>query len=197
MASKLSLDPARTALLSMDMQVSIVSRYIKDSELITRAQLVMQHARELGMRVIHVQVGFRRGLPEISSRNPLFNSIRTNEDHRKMFEGPQGAIHSAVSPEGSEVVITKHRISAFSGTDLEMILRANEIDTLLMMGIATSGVVLSSWLEAFDKDFRLVALQDCCADLDANLHAALIEKMFPRLGSVISAADFLGAASAV
>jgi nicotinamidase-related amidase len=197
MASKLSLDPARTALLSMDMQVSIVSRYIKDSELITRAQLVMQHARELGMRIIHVQVGFRRGLPEISSRNPLFNSIRTNEDHRKMFEGPQGAIHSAVSPEGSEVVITKHRISAFSGTDLEMILRANEIDTLLMMGIATSGVVLSSWLEAFDKDFRLVALQDCCADLDVSLHAALIEKMFPRLGSVISAADFLGAASAV
>lgn len=196
MAANVSLDPARTALLSMDMQVSIVSRYIKDSELMTRAQLVMQRARELGMRVIHVQVGFRRGLPEISSHNPLFNSIRTNEDHRKMFEGPQGAIHTSVAPEGAEVVITKHRISAFSGTDLEMILRANEIDTLLLMGIATSGVVLSTWLEAFDKDFRLVALQDCCADLDANLHAALTEKMFPRLGSVISAADFLSAATA-
>jgi nicotinamidase-related amidase len=196
MPSNLSLDHARTALLSMDMQVSIVSSYTKDSELITRAQLVMQHARELGMRVIHVQVGFRRGLPEISSQNPLFNSIRTNEDHRKMFEGLQGAIHSGVAPEGAEVVITKHRISAFSGTDLEMILRANEIDTLLLMGIATSGVVLSTWLEAFDKDFRLVAIHDCCADLDANLHAALTEKMFPRLGSVISAADFLGAARA-
>jgi len=197
MAANVSLDPARTALLSMDMQVSIVARYIKDSDLIARAQLVMQRARELRLRVIHVQVGFRRGLPEISSHNPLFNSIRTNEDHRKMFEGPQGAIHSSVAPEGSEVVITKHRISAFSGTDLEMILRANEIDTLLMMGIATSGVVLSTWLEAFDKDFRLVAIHDCCADLDASLHAALTEKMLPRLGSVISAADFLGAASAV
>ena len=197
MASNVSLDPARTALLSMDMQVSIVARYIKDSDLMARAQLVMQRARELRMRVIHVQVGFRRGLPEISSHNPLFSSIRTNEDHRKMFEGPQGAIHTSVAPEGGEVVITKHRISAFSGTDLEMILRANEIDTLLLMGIATSGVVLSTWLEAFDMDFRLVAIHDCCADLDANLHAALVEKMFPRLGSVISAADFLGAANAV
>jgi len=76
-----------------------------------------------------------------------------------------------------------------------MILRANEIDTLLLIGIATSGVVLSTWLEAFDKDFRLVAIEDCCADLDASLHAALLEKMFPRLGTVISSAEFLGAAS--
>lgn len=193
MPSPLSLDPSHTALLSMDMQSAIVSIYVKDADLMTRAQLVMQHARELEMLVVHVQVGFRRGLPEISPRNALFNSIRTNEDHRKIFEGPKGAIHHAVAPEPEEVVVTKHRVNAFFGTDLEMILRANDIDTLLIMGIATSGVVLATFIEAFDKDFRLVVLKDCCADLDTELHTALTEKMFPRLGASILASDFIRA----
>lgn len=193
MPPQVSLDPAHTALLSMDMQSAIVSMYVKDPQMMTRAQLVMQHARELEMLVVHVQVGFRRGLPEISARNALFSSIRTNEDHRRIFEGPKGAIHTSVAPEAEEVVVTKHRISAFFGTDLEMILRANEVDTLLMMGIATSGVVLSTFLEAFDKDFRLVVLKDCCADTDSDMHLALTEKMFAKLGSSILAADFVRA----
>ena len=193
MPPQISLDPAHTALLSMDMQSAIVSIYVKDPQLLARAQLVLQHARDLEMLIIHVQVGFRRGLPEISARNTLFNSIRTNEDHRKLFEGPRGAIHPSLAPEAEEVVVTKHRISAFFGTDLEMILRANEIDTLLIMGIATSGVVLATFIEAFDKDFRLVVLKDCCADTDADLHSALTEKMFPRLGASILAADFVRA----
>jgi nicotinamidase-related amidase len=51
--------------------------------------------------------------------------------------------------------------------------------TLLLYGIATSGVVLSTLLEAADADFHPAAIKDCCADLDSSLHDCLINKFFP------------------
>ena len=72
-----------------------------------------------------------------------------------------------------------------------MILRAKEIDTLVLFGIATSGVVLSTVLDASDADYRVIVLRDCCADQDADLHACLLDKLFPRRGTVVTAEDFL------
>src|SRR6202034_1298288 len=143
-----ALIPARTAVLSMDTQTAIVQISVGDPGALTsRAAGVLTKCREQGMTVIHIQVGFRPGLPEISSRNALFASIRTSPERQKLFQGDSGRIHTAVAPVGEDIVITKHRISAFTGTDLDMILRANEIDTLILFGIATSGVVLSTLLD--------------------------------------------------
>ena len=100
-----------------------------------------------GMTIIHIQVGFRAGLPEISTRNALFHAIKSSEQHQQLFQKPLGTIANAIGPLENEIVITKHRISAFTGTDLAMILRANDIDTLVLYGISTSGVVLSTLLE--------------------------------------------------
>jgi nicotinamidase-related amidase len=192
MPTQLSVDPARTAVLSMDLQAGIVSLYVKDQELLTRAASVLRRARAVGMRVIHVQVGFRANLPEVSTRNLLFAGIKSSPQHQRLFQGTAGAIHSAVAPQADEIVITKHRVSAFAGTDLEMILRANDIETLVLFGIATSGVVLSTLLEAADADYRLVVIKDCCADLDLELHNCLVNKLFPRQAHVLTASEFLG-----
>jgi nicotinamidase-related amidase len=143
------------------------------------------------MMVIHIQVGFHPNLPEISPRNALFSSIKSSVPHQKLFEGEAGAIHPAVAPEGNDIVVTKHRVDAFIGTDLDMILRANDIDRLFLFGIATSGVVLSTLLHASDLDFRLAVIQDCCADLDPQVHACLIDKIFPARALVIPSSDFI------
>ena len=85
---------------------------------------------------------------------------------------------------------TKSRISAFAGTDLDLLLRAQGIDTLVLLGVATSGVVLSTFLVAFDADYEVLVIKDCCADLEEELHQILLEKHFPRFGSVLSASEF-------
>jgi nicotinamidase-related amidase len=138
-----------------------------------------------------VKVGFRPHLPEVSPRNLLLSAIKSSPKHEQLFEGTTGAIHSAVAPEGDDIVITKHRVSAFRGTDLEMILRAKEIDTLILFGIATSGVVLSTVLEAADADYRLFVIKDCCADLDQELHACLVDKLFVRQSTMVTASEFI------
>ena len=194
MTNTLSCDPARAALLGMDCQTLIVSIYAKPQEpFLERCSIVLREARKAGMPVIHVKVGFRPGLPEVATRNRLFASIKSSPEHQKLFEGTQGAIHPALGPEPGDLVVTKHRISAFPGSDLQMILRAKEIDTLVLFGIATSGVVLSTLLEACDADYRTVVIADCCADTDAELHRVLIERLFPLRGEVTTAAEFVKA----
>ncbi|WP_260738598.1 isochorismatase family cysteine hydrolase [Tunturiibacter lichenicola] len=193
MSAALQIDPARTAVLSMDCQNGIVSIYTKGDkdDFVVRAASVLNHARASRMTVIHVKVGFRPGLPEVSSRNQLFGAVKASPQHQSLFQEPLGNIHPGLAPTEDEVVITKHRVSAFAGTDLAMILRANDISTLVLFGIATSGVVLSTLLEASDADFRVAVIKDCCADLDADLHEALLAKLFPLRATVLSAADFI------
>ncbi len=195
MANDLSFDPARAALLCMDYQSAIVSIYAANQkeELLSRAASVLREARRAGMRVIYVQVGFRPNLPEVSSRNLLLRAIKESPQHQQIFQGTAGAIHPTIAPEDDDIVVTKHRISSFVGTDLEMVLRANEIDTLILFGIATSGVVLATLLQAADADYRLYVIRDCCADLDPELHACLLDKLFVKLSRVISASEFTAA----
>jgi nicotinamidase-related amidase len=186
------LNPARTAVLSMDMHTGIVSIYASDQKGFTsRAASVLGRCRERGMTVIHIQVGFRPGFPEISPRNALFNAIRSSPEHQKLFQGDAGKIHPEVAPVGDDIVITKHRISAFTGTDLDMTLRSKDVDTLVLFGIATSGVVLSTLLDAVDADYRGIVVTDCCADRDAEAHRVLVEKFFPQRGAVTSAAELI------
>jgi nicotinamidase-related amidase len=92
-------------------------------------------------------------------------------------------------------VVVKHRVNAFFGTDLEMILRAHDIDTLVLLGHATSGVILSTVRYAADADYRLVVVEDGCADRDAEVHTLLMQRLFPRQATVVSAAAVVQALS--
>lgn len=187
-------DLKHAALLSMDVHATLVSAYIPEpDQFLAHVASVQAAAREHGLPVIHVQVGFRPGFPEISDRNVLFAAIKSSPQWQKMFAEGAGGLHPRVGPLGGEIVVTKHRVSAFRGTDLEMILRAGEIDTLVLMGIATSGVVLSTLLHAADDDYRLAVVKDCCADRDLELDACLKEKFFPTRAAVADAAGIVKA----
>ena len=181
----------------MDCQAGIVSIYAKqETNFLPRAASVLKAARTARMTVIHVQVGFRPGLPEISSRNKLLATVKAAPERQALFQGAAGAIHPELGPEPDDIVVVKHRISAFTGTDLGMILRAKEIETLVLFGIATSGVVLSTLLDAVDEDYRTFVIADCCIDQDDELHRALIGRLFPKRGDVMTAEEFVKLATA-
>jgi nicotinamidase-related amidase len=184
--NQFTVDPKTAALVVMDFQTAIVEMVAtaKDALLAPTVKLV-EAARKAGMRVIYVVVGFRAGYPEVSPRNPSFAPVR---ESGRFAEGATGTeVHAAVAPRPGEVVVTKHRVSAFAGTDFDMILRANGIETLVLAGIATSGVVLSTVRHAADADYRLVVVEDCCADRDAEVHRVLMEKVFARQATVTTA----------
>jgi len=102
-------------------------------------------------------------------------------------------IHPAVSPLAEEVVVGKHRVNALFGTALDLIWRANGIETILLLGYATSGVVLSTVRYAADLDYRLLVVEDCCADQDAEVHDFLMQRLLPRQAEVVTAAEVMQA----
>jgi nicotinamidase-related amidase len=183
--SGLKLEPKRSALLVMDFQVPIV-KMIPDAGLLDRTAAVPEKARAAGMPVVYVVVGFRPGFPEVSARNQIFSGVKARG-------GLDTTIHAQVAPLGQEPVVTKHRVGPFQGTDLEMILRACDAETLVLCGISTSGVVLSTVRYASDADYRLVVLKDCCADPEPEVHACLMDKVFPRQATVTDSKDFRAA----
>jgi nicotinamidase-related amidase len=140
------------------------------------------------MPVIYVVVGFRKGYPEASPNNKFFSAIKSGT--MSFDSAADFKVDVAIEPQPGDIVVTKRRVSAFTGSDLEVILRSMEIKHLVLLGLATSGVVLSTLREAADKDYVLTVLSDCCADRDEEVNRVLLNKVFPRQANVLSSEEW-------
>jgi nicotinamidase-related amidase len=177
-----------TALLVMDMQAAILQSLPSAEGIINNVAKAIAKARENKVPVIYVAVGFRQGTPEISPDNKIFAANRERFAQVDMQEFIK--IHPSLAPNADEVLVVKRRISAFTGSDLEVLLRAKDIKRLVLTGVATSGVVLSTIREASDKDYALTVLADCCGDGDEEVHRVLLSKVFPRQADVVNVSDW-------
>lgn len=171
-----------TALLLMDLQVGILDRVGTDPGFVPRINAAAAAARAAGFPVLWVKVGFRPGYPEVSARNQSFSALATSGV--LVDTGPGTELHPDLEVRDTDVVVVKKRVSAFAGSDLDVVLRAAEVDSLVLAGIATSGVVLSTLRQAADLDFRLTVLADGCLDGDDEVHGVLTEKVFPGQAEV-------------
>ncbi|MGW1194653.1 cysteine hydrolase family protein [Streptomyces sp. NPDC002536] len=180
------------ALLVMDVQKDIVD--IVDgggSGYLPRLRRAIDGARAAGIPVIYVVIALRAGRPDVGTRN----RVLTSAVQAGLFtEGAPGTgIHPDIAPRQGEIVVTKRRGSAFSGSDLDVVLRARGINSLVLTGIATSGVVLHTLCQANDMDFGLTVLADACLDTDPEVHRVLTEKLFPQWADVVTVEDWLTA----
>jgi nicotinamidase-related amidase len=180
---------ADTALLIMDVQGSIVERVVGDAEpLLGAIERAATAARANSLPVVYVRVAFRPGNPEVNSNNRIFAAL---SDQAFSEDAPGTQIHPAVAPRPGDIMVTKKRVSAFAGSDLDMVLRAQGVTQLVLTGIATSGVVLSTLRQAADMDYGLTVLRDGCADADPEVHRVLLDKVFPRQADVLTADEWI------
>ncbi|WP_328582355.1 cysteine hydrolase family protein [Streptomyces sp. NBC_00370] len=187
---------AKSALLVMDVQRGITDRFDGDAGYLPRLRRAVDAARAADIPVVYVVVGFRQGHPEVSARNKTFGAVAAHVAASGAPGGftdddPQAQIHPDVAPRPGDVVVTKKRVSAFAGSDLDLVLRAGEIDQLVLTGIATSGVVLSTLRQASDLDFGLTVLEDGCLDSDPEVHRVLTDKVFPRQADVVTVDEWV------
>lgn len=180
-----------TALLVMDVQEGVVGHFADGHpDYLPRLAAAVRAARDAGVAVIYVTVGFRPGHPEISARNKSFSAAAAAGGYTEGSEATR--VHPAVAPVPGDVTVTKRRVSAFAGSDLDVVLRAGGTTHLVLAGIATSGVVLSTLRQAADLDYQLTVLSDGCLDRDPEVHRVLTEKVFPRQADVVTVADWTG-----
>ncbi|KAJ5438016.1 uncharacterized protein N7458_009014 [Penicillium daleae] len=184
-----------TTLLILDIQRGVLDMLGETEAYLQRLSETVDAARQNNINVIHVITAFRPGYPE---SHPYNRSVASVAAAGMFLEGTSSVeIAPAVTPDQDEVVITKRRVSAFFGTDLEMILRCSNTDHLVITGIATSGAVLSTVRQASDLDYKITLLRDLCMDRDEEVHNVLMDKVFNRKTDVVTSNQWIDQLGAV
>jgi nicotinamidase-related amidase len=182
------IDPSKTALLIMDYQNGIVPMVRNPEELLAGARQAIDLIRSHGGTIGYVRVGFADEGEIGGSMGKRVGGPAAALEHFHA-DHPNTQIHADVAPDEGDIVVRKTRIGPFGSTDLHEQLQARGIDTLVLAGISTSGVVLSTVRDAHDRDYRLIVLEDLCADRDPDVHEVLTGKVFPGQAEVIDSAE--------
>jgi len=181
--------PRRAALLVMDYQNAWIATLSDPDPLLSRAAKAISTARDRGVRVAYTYVAFTPAdYPAVSKDNIIFTGLTSKPG--ALDEGSKRmAIDERVAPRPDDKVVRKTRVGAFARTDLDAWLRDLSIDTLILTGISTSGVVLSTVCDAADRDYRLVVVSDACADTVPQIQDTLMHEVFPQRAQILTVAD--------
>ncbi len=179
----------KQALLIMDIEPLVVPAFGGDEALLDRLAGLVASARKASVPVIFGRVAFRPDYPDVSADNLIFNAAKDMLDFTETNADTD--YHPKVAPQAGDLTFLKRRVSSFAGSDLDVILRSQNIRHLVLTGVATSGVVLSTLRQAADLDYQITVLSDGCADADAEVHQVLIEKVFPSQATVTTVDEWV------
>ncbi len=177
------------ALLIMDIQPLVTPAFGGDDALLDRLAGAAKAARAANVPVLFGRVAFRPGYPDSSDNNQLFSALPGMGLDFQESNADTG-YHPAVAPQEGDLTFTKRRVSSFAGSDLEVLLRSLGVNHLVLTGVATSGVVLSTLRAAADLDYKITVLSDGCADGDPEVQNVLMTKVFPMQATVTTVAEW-------
>jgi maleamate amidohydrolase len=180
------ITPSKTALVVMHYQTDILGLFPSVAPaLLSNTRRLCDAARAKGVRIYFANLRFSPGYPEVSPLN------RNGQGIKRLGLFLEDRTSPELGQQADEPLVIAHRASVFFGTDLEAQLSRQGIDSLIMVGIASTGVVLSSVAYASDADFRLYTVKDCCYDPDQVVHEHLFSTAFDSRTTVLSLADAL------
>lgn len=199
-------DPARTAVLAMDCQNDIchergaytgpIAAQVRASGIWDAIGRCLDAARAAGVPVVHV-----RHLQDPTVADDRQESSRVLRGIRRsgaLVPGSWGAqVVDELGVEDGDLVVDKHRVSAFAGTDLDRTLRQRGVDSLVLSGVTTSFVVEGTARDAVDRGFATAVVRDGCVSLEEEAHRIAMERVLPMLATITDStavADWLGAA---
>lgn len=170
--------PSDTILLVMDMMNDLIhpegmgaktyAPLCKERGVYDATKLAISRARDAGVMVGYVRVGFSPDYAECPPGSPVFSKAAENGVFKLGEWGTQ--VFDDFAPQDGDPDIVKHRVSPFYATKLEPLLRAQGIRKLVLCGVSTNGVVSAAVREGHDRDYACVVLEDCCAGATAEEH---------------------------
>ena len=182
------IDPKRTALLAMDFQNAIVAIAPEPDALVERVKGAIADVRAAGGTIGYVRVAFTEDdWAAVPETNKSFSAVAAAKMMHHEHDATQ--IDERIAPEDGDIVVRKIRIGAVSTTDLHEQLSDRGIDTLILSGISTGGVVLSTLLDTADRDYRVYVLTDGVADPNPDIHRVLLNEVFPSRAHLIDTAQ--------
>ncbi|ABK89983.1 cysteine hydrolase [Francisella tularensis subsp. novicida] len=161
---------------------------IKDNKTMQKANKLIAWARDNSVQIAHVKVGFTKEYKECSKVSPMFKKA---PEYGVLQLGTWATeFHPQMDVQEHDIIITKHRVSALYGTDLEFILRANSIEHVIICGVSTSYVVESTVRELHDRDFKVTVIADACNAASQQAHEASLTNL-SRIADIVDIDDFI------
>jgi ureidoacrylate peracid hydrolase len=185
------VDRRRAALVVVDVQNDFVESQTSAcaAEILPRLKQMLTAARKVGVKIVYTQA-----FVSDQTSSDVWRSGLSKRPHGAAFcrQGSRGSeIHSEVTPLAGDIVIPKYRYSAFIGTNLEVILRAHEVKSLIFTGLATNVCVESSVRDAYQRDYWTVMVSDCTAASAPELHHASLRSIERNFGLVATSGEIL------
>ncbi|MBM3191879.1 MAG: cysteine hydrolase [Chlamydiae bacterium] len=172
-------------------KIANAAERIEKNRVIEKSNIAIAHARKRNYLLIFVKVGFHPGYLECPKTSPLFSSV---EQAGALLLGTWGAeFHEKLKFQKSDLVVVKHRVNAFYATPLEAILRAQNIQRLLLTGVATNVAIEHTAREAHDRDYSVIILEDACETYSKEAHKAALESM-SHFCTIMSCDEFFSTA---
>jgi len=169
-----------------------VTAQVAKHKLIEHWVAVIRACREAGMRVIYVNNVFRPGFPELSERP--FPLMRGTKEYRAFIKGGWGAENpEEIKPLTDDIVIENYNTSAFSYTNLDMILRTSRIEHLFLAGVATTFVVNSTARYGAELGYEITVLDDCCTAFTDEMHDFEIANVLPNFADIATSREMIAA----
>lgn len=201
-----AIDPARTALINVDLQNCFVENSPIASpdgpKIVDQVNRLAQSCRANGVAVVHTAHLLRAD----RSNTGVLGEIIPVVNDGIIDEGAEtSSFHPALDIDDDDILLEKPRFGAFHGTDLELLLRHRGIDTVIISGIATNVCCETTAREANVRDFRVIFLRDGTAchgigDLTADdiqaATCATLGSVFAEVTTVDDVIDRLGTATA-
>lgn len=185
----------KTALLVIDYINDIVdlngkipscAEYVEKNGIINNVNAALSRAREKNYLVIHVKVAFSRNYLAAGDKSPIFVGAK---NANALIDGTWGTqFHKDLNVKEDEIVVIKHRISAIYGTDLDVYLRANEIERILIAGVSTNMAVELTAREAHDRNYLVEIIEDACGSYNKEMHDFSI-KVLSKLAKITMSKD--------
>jgi nicotinamidase-related amidase len=187
MPQSLPVDPSQCALVIMDYQPTVLDLVSDGDKLIGHANEAIDVVRRHGITVGFVRIAFEDDdYAIVPATNTSFAAVA---GARQLHVSSAAmALHPDLTVRPGDIVVRKTRVGAFSTTNLDEQLTNLGVTTLILAGLTTSGVVLSTVRDAADRDYRLILLSDCISDPRQEAHTVLMEQVFPGQADVITTA---------
>lgn len=185
----LSLDPRTTALVLVDLQNGVFGRTLaprSGGEALAVGKKLAGRVRTAGAKVVLVRVAFAEDFADAPGQAVDQPMPRPPGGLR-----PEWADLAEGLAQPDDILITKRQWGAFYGTELDLQLRRRGVSTIVLGGVATNFGVESTAREAWEHGYDVVLAEDACASVSAELHAAAIQHIFPRIARVVQSADIV------
>ncbi|HEY9280873.1 MAG TPA: cysteine hydrolase [Eoetvoesiella sp.] len=142
---------------------------VRARQIIAKTSKAIKKAREAGVLVGFVRVGFSPEYPECPPASPIFSGAPKNGLFKLGEWGTE--IHPDLDKQVGDIDVVKHRVSPFYSTTLEAQLRAQNVQRIYCSGVSTQAVVQATVRDAHDRDYEVVLLEDACAAHSTEEHA--------------------------